>query len=322
MASIALDRTRYTLAKAILAREYPSKKQEARFKCTKNLTLAFFAFGLLWVAMAVSGSTSQRTFLIVAMACYLAAVGLFLSNLSILRRLWRTWAIARQLGYSRPRVLRSRAPVIERLKNLTLLALYVPGLIITFMSSLGLKDGIQEGRWAVAAFAATSVVFGFMCLLMYPMARVRERLLAIAALQANLDTAAAEASSTSIEIHPAVWDDLAEIERLQIEADRLEVVAARDGHDSRVTELYISASFFEALAALDAQQADLVRRVLDELSSDSRPRDPTAARARSTESVAVRATNLSIEIRRYGSGRGFEVLALRSGQTVERGRRV
>ena len=317
MPSIALDRAHYARAKAILAREFPSSQQLARFKWTKYLTGAAFGFAFGWVWAAASGSTSQRSFLIAATICYVFAVVMFLSNLPLLRRLWRVWMIARRLGYSQPRVMRSKTPLLGWVKTLMWLALLVPGLVITVVSAQGVVTEIGNGRWGWAAFALISVFFGLMCLLMYPMASVREKLHGFAALDATLETAAAGAGDTPIEIHSSVYDDLSEIERLQIEADRAEVLASRHNDDSGLTGLYINAGFFETLAGLDTDQADCVRRVLDDLSIGSGPAAPAGSGARAVEHVVVPGATLSIEIRRQGSGRRIEVLALRLGEPVE-----
>src|SRR5688572_9395196 len=98
MSSITLDDFSYGRAKALVARELPSKEQESRFKWTKTLTLAGFGLAVLWVGVLFAYQSAQIAILIPAAVSFLAAEVCFLSNISYLRRLWRSWKTARRLG--------------------------------------------------------------------------------------------------------------------------------------------------------------------------------------------------------------------------------
>lgn len=320
MSSITLDDFSYGRAKALVARELPSKEQESRFKWTKTLTLAGFGLTVLWVGVLFADQPAQIAFLSLAAVSFLAAEVCFLSNISYLRRLWRSWKTARRLGFSRLRALPSRRPALDVLVEAALLTLLGIGLVIVFVSAIGVSTEISAGRLEWAGFGVVALVFGVMCILLYPMAWVRRRVHAVGAIHAELASAAAGPTDTPIAIHTAVYDDLVEIERTQIETDRVRIVAASERADTTNSGLHISADFFQSLVRLDPEQAGLVRQALDALSTDKR-HQPAAVESAPVENMQVPATNLSIEIRRP-SGRRVDVLRLRSAEDAKRGQDV
>jgi hypothetical protein len=310
MTSIAIDDFSYRRAKALLARELPTKDQEFRFKRTKTLTLVAVGLTLAWIVVLIAYAQAQIFVLMPAAVCYLLAELYFLSNISYLQRLWKSWKMARRLKFSRLRALRARTPLIDRLSSVALLALVLLGLLVIYVSLAGLVEELEAGDVTRAAGAVASLVFGVMCLLLYPMAWVRDRVHAVSAIHAELESAAAGSGDTPIEIHLSVYNDLAEIERTQIETDRAEIKSGSHRINSSMANagLHISADFFQAMARLDPHQVAHVRQALDVISTDKRER--VVEGEPSVEHMSVPSTNLAIELRRR-SGRRVEIVNLR-----------
>jgi hypothetical protein len=310
MASIALDDFAFNRAKALVTREMPSRDQEARFKHTKTLTLLGFALVIVWLGVLLIYARAQRFVLFPAAVSFIAAEFLFLSNITFLWRLWQSWRTARRLGFStRLRALRKRAPAADRLLQAALLGVVLLGAVLLVLSIIGLFDAISARQWMRASLAFGAIVFGSMCVLLAPMAWVRDRLHAVWALHAELESAAAVARDTPVEISHSVYKVLSEIERTQIETDR-EVAASSRGQTTTKTGLTLKASFFEQLAQLNADEVGHVNRALDALCVDKRQR-PDAEESAPVEHLPVPPTRFSIEFRRR-SGRRVDVLGVRS----------
>jgi hypothetical protein len=314
MASIALDDFAFSRAKALVAREMPSRDQEARFKLTKTLTLLGVALSVIWIGVLVIYDPAQRFVLFPAAVSFLAAEILFLSNITYLWRLWRSWRTARRLGFSsRLRALATRAPAADRLLRVVLAGLVVLGVLLLMVSGIGFFDAVDEGRWMRAGIASGALVFSSMCVLLAPMVWVRDRVHAVWALHAELESAATAAGDTPVEIRESVYNVLSQIERTQIETDR--AVASGRREDTTETGLHLKADFFQALARLTADEVAHVNRALDAIAIDKHHR-PDSSEPAPIEQMAVPSTSLSIEFRRK-SGRRVDVLGLRS--TSERG---
>jgi hypothetical protein len=319
MSSIALDDVRYSRAKALLARELPTKDQESRFRSTKILTLTGFVLGLVWIGVVYVYDDAQRYVLYPATVSLLLAEILFLSNISYLRRLWRSWITARRLGFSRLRKAPGQNLLLDRLLTMVLLPVALAGIVITVASGIGLYVEIERNRYWIQA--TCSLVFGVMCVGLYPMALIRDRVHAVRSLDAELDAAAAAANDTTVEIQAKVYDTLAEIERTQIQADR-GALKARTSLNSTTTKtgFRITSEFFQALAKLDEADAVHVRRTLEQLAAGHHePQD--ARELPRSETLAVPSTNLLIELRRKAERR-VVVVNLRLNDGTLRGRDV
>jgi hypothetical protein len=309
MASVSLDDFAFSRAKALVARELPSKEQEARFKLTKTLTLVGFVLVLIWFGVLVIYHPAQRFVLFPATVSFLAAEILFLSNITYLWRLRQSWRTARRLGFSsRIRVRPSRTRAADRLMWAALLALVVLGVLLIGVSGIGLYDELVARRWMRVSFAFGALVFAAMCVLLAPMVWVQDRLHAVWALQAELESATG-VRDTQVEIPEHTYHALSQIERTQIETDR-EVAAASRPRTTTKTGLNLKASFFHALARLTADEIEHVNRALDAIVVDKHHR-PDAEESAPIEQLPIPATSLSIEFRRR-SGRRVDVLGVRS----------
>lgn len=310
MASVALDDFAFSRAKALVARELPSREQEARFKLTKTLTLLGFALAVTWFGVLVIYDPAQRFVLFPAAVSFLGAEILFLSNIKYLWRLGQSWRTARRLGFSsRLRAVRSGTPAADRLMWAALLILMVLGVVLVVVSGIGLYDELAAGRWRRAAVAFGVFVFASMCVLLAPMAWVRDRLHAVRALHAELKSAATVAHDTPVAIPEATYHVLSQIERTQIETDRA-VAASSPRRPTTKTGLHLKASFFQALASLNADQIEHVNRALDAIAIDKHQR-PDAEESAPIEHLPIPSTSLLIEFRRR-SGRRVDVLGVRA----------
>jgi hypothetical protein len=312
MPSVALDDFAFSRAKALIARELPSKEQEARFRLTKTLTLVGFALVLIWIGVLMIYDPAQRFVLFPAAVSFLAAEGLFLSNISFLWRLGQSWRTARRLGYSsRLRPVKTRARAADRLILAALLALVALGVVLVVVTGIGLFDEVVKRQWLRAGIAFGAFVFAWMCVLLAPMAWVRDRVHAVWALHAELESAATAArEDTPVEIPEATYHVLSQIERTQIETDR-EVAASGRRQSTAKTGLHLKASFFQALTRLNADEIEHVNRALDAIVIDKHQRPADAEESAPIEHLPIPSTNLSIEFRRR-SGRRVDVLGVRS----------
>ncbi|UCH89347.1 MAG: hypothetical protein JSV49_01485 [Thermoplasmata archaeon] len=315
--SYGLDANQIEQALAILGKEYqanvPSRPQKIFFKllniCVYGAVIIFLmSIGLAGGLSAVFGIYSSP----IDYAGYVSLFLLFLSPLLFLInvpygiKLWRQSRLVRRIGLSHTlappwRAVRKKG----RLRNiLTLIVSYLGIVLILLGLTIGIlvanvADWSDPGEiFAYLVLSPGIIMIGVTFLVIHYMRRGKERLETVIELQLSLsdyrDTAE-EAESKQVKIPTEQYDQIAQIERAQINREREEsILASFDNADLLEYSVQKSRSVRDELATISPDIRMVIEDQIQELMIEPQP--PGVKRDSKTELLQLRVPNAPVEI--------------------------
>jgi hypothetical protein len=304
MATITLDRDALDLARAVVDRERPTPRQEARFDWTARLIVATFLLVVVWVVTAIRAPSYQQPFLFGAALTCTTANTLFALNAGFVSRLWRSFWTAKRLGLH---WRHAKRPSMRRAWLACLAVIHLFGYPLLLAGGSGLEVEMEQGD-PVDFLAAFSVVsFGVGCLLLLPMEVVRGRVNAMRALRGALD-ATQPPDAGKVELPAPEYDRITDLQFQHAVIDSHASLTNDTGLDADAgPALRLRQAFQETVANLPGAQSDLVYDVIGEL--DGRFELANAA-PDGDILMPVPDTRLQIRLRRHPLRNEIEVVAL------------
>lgn len=268
-ATAQLDDRQFERALSIVERERPTPLQARRFQLLQLVVWGAFLFTAAWLYLVFGFSASTAyPALMLALACYLAVIPLFLLNLVMIRQLWRAAVLRRTLRLTellRPHFRKRR--LRHRVYNRVTFAMSLFGYIVCL---LGLM--LLAAPDAAGLLTATIVFFwGLSCIAIHFMARGAERFRVISDLRAAL--LKGKASSPAGTSEPVVvaaehYDAISRLERAQIRHDRQRSIASGMHMKSQGYVMRVSRSVRETEQTLEPTELVSLHATLYRLSRD------------------------------------------------------
>lgn len=272
-ATAALDDRQFERALAIVEREQPTPLQARRFKLLQWAVRGALIFSVVWgILFYLFGASAVYPVLMLAVACYLAVVPLFLINLGMVRKLGRAAALRRSLRLTeRLQPLFRQRRMRHRVYNAVTFTINLFGYPICVIG-LGLLLFELSAPDAFGLSTATIVVaFGLSCIFIHFMARGAERLRVISDLRAALlegKASAAAAAGEPVVVAAEHYDAISRLERAQIRHDRKQAVRSGMHLKSEGYVMRVSRAVRDAEQTLDPAELVSFHATLYRLSRD------------------------------------------------------